>query len=152
MSKKKNRRVLLIALIGLLPGLLFGCSPKGTIFGGRIMDGDGMINPFGPMLDALAGDWESGDGAWQAAIDGYSIKLLRGGTPVLDGSFSLNLSGEGEDINEKTELALYDCELGEEGGAIASVGQLYSENGKLYMRVEYPDGSGEEITFTKTAE
>ena len=84
MSKKKNRRVLLIALIGLLPGLLFGCSPKDTIFGGRIMDGDGMINPFGPMLDALAGDWESGDGAWQAAIDGYSIKLLRGGTPVLD--------------------------------------------------------------------
>lgn len=139
--KNSKRTVLRIALLGLLIGAFSGCSAF------EIKDGDGMINPYGPMLEALSGRWENEEGDWRAVIDGYGLTLLYGGDTVLEDSYTLALPDE--DTEKITELELSQRELKCDKGAVGTAESLYSENGVLYLEISYPDGSSGTIRFEK---
>ena len=140
--KYAYKAVSYILLIGFLSGLFSGCRRGG------IMDGDGMVNKIGLMLDALQGAWASDDGKWSAQAEDYSIKILFGGTTALDGTFKFTF--ESYDTDVKTELVLSSGELRCGEDLIGSAEQLYTEGGKLYMAVLYPDGMSETVVFVKT--
>ena len=98
----------------------------------RILDGPGMENPAGPMLELLNADWMSDDGVWSARIEGETLDLSYRQELVYSGGFSFDFQGDG--LNAKTELTFDDKQFESEDGSVSgTIESLYVENCRLYL-------------------
>lgn len=117
----------------------------------QVLDGDRTAVDNAPLLLALQGSWASGDGVWRFTIEDYTITILHERQKVYCEDYSF-VFFSGSDINEHTELELPAYELCRDGEErFASIEYLYSENGALYMEVEYEGRGSESVTLEKSA-
>ena len=79
-GKFRNMAVLIIGLC--LVALLFtGC----CLFDVHILDGPGMVNYNGILLDALIGIWNSDDGSYRLTVwDNYTLSISCNGSLLLE--------------------------------------------------------------------
>lgn len=100
----------------------------------KILDGPGMINKDAPMLELLNAEWMSEDGVWRARIDDFTLNLSYQQDLVYSGNFFFDF--DGNDLNVKTELQLYDKQFEREDGGISStIESLYVANCRMYLDI-----------------
>lgn len=139
-----------MAALGIFLSMLTGCFAKKFIEN-QTLDGPGMEDPYAPLMELLSDNWATSDGRWTASINGYTLQLFLTGERVYDNTFEFFVYGE--DVNERTELKLYDSEFKSDDGSVSGViEQFYTENGLLYMELVFKDGTGENIVFEKSDE
>lgn len=99
---------------------------------GHTLDGPVMEDPAAPMLELLNTEWMSEDGVWSARIEGNTLDLSYRQDLVYSGSFFFDF--DGDDLNVKTELQLYDKQFESEDGSVSStIESLYVENCRMYL-------------------
>lgn len=149
--KKGFKAVICITVLGLLSGLLSGCSSIRKLFAGNVKDGDGMVNYNGYFVEMYNGDWTGADGRYGITVDGYQLSLFVDGEQVLATEF--NLYADSDDTDAHNDIELVENEIVPASGkSMAIVDKLYSEKGMLYMLLTFADGTKNTVTFEKAGE
>lgn len=140
-----KRTVLVMGIAALVAALLSGCTMKKIIVP---VDGDGMINTAGPLLDAIAGRWSSADGRMTLFVDGYDMSFMLDGENVL--SDGCDFAFDGTDTNIHTDFSLYCTSLTHEDKTeFGTVEEIYYENAAFTVTLGYSDGGTETFTLEK---
>ncbi len=136
-----------ILILGLcLVALLFtGC----CLFDAHIVDGPGMVNYNGILLDALIGDWSDGEKCCHLKIGGdYTISVYRYDVPLLENA-GLTLHAASEDTSEYSDLDVSPNTWTEETGNSVEITRAYHENGTITLELAFADGAKKDLDFQR---
>lgn len=114
----------------------------------QIMDGPGMVREDDGLLDALQGEWVTGDYATRVIIEDFDFKLNYRGESLVEGI----LPFPDADANpvDRYELELLGTDVCEGGQKTGSITELVHEAGKLYVTIHYDFGIDRTTVFEKT--
>lgn len=138
----KQRLIQAIALFAL-PGLLCGFAAGCTQF---VVDGPGMVNADGILMDALSGDWSSADAQYRAELRDYTISLYYQGTVVLRDAKLLH--ADSADPDACHALSIEPNALTDASGTIfAVIGEAYAGPGQITLRLTMADETDEQVVL-----
>lgn len=149
MKDELIRTVAVIVICGLLAGILSGCylKKKPTDYG--ILDGPGMVNYDGLLLDALLGDWSDGDECYRLTIgSGYTVSMYYNDAPLLEDG-ALTLCASSADTNEYSEFSICPSTLTDGSDEFAEITKAFHENGTITLELTLADGTKTEINFER---
>ncbi len=114
----------------------------------QIMDGPGMVREDDGLLDALQGEWVTGDYATRVIIEDFVFKLKYRDTYLAEGTIPFPAA----DANpvDRYELELRGTDVCEGGQKTGSITELYHEAGKLYVTIHYDFGIDRTTVFEKS--
>lgn len=146
-GKFRNMAVLIIGLC--LVALLFtGC----CLFDVHILDGPGMVNYNGILLDALIGIWNSDDGSYRLTVwDNYTLSISCNGSLLLEKA-TLTLHAASTNTAEYNELSISPNVFSDEAGGSVEIAKAYHENGTLTLELVAADGTEAKIAFYREPE
>lgn len=146
-GKFRNMAVLIIGLC--LVALLFtGC----CLFDVHILDGPGMVNYNGILLDALIGIWNSDDGSYRLTVwDNYTLSISCNGSLLLEKA-TLTLHAASTNTAEYNELSISPNVFSDEAGGSVEIAKAYHENGTLTLELVAADGTEATIAFYREPE
>lgn len=149
-------RSMIILIIGLclIAALITGCFLREKAEKEYMLDGPGMVYEGWLLDEALAGKWTSQDGRYALEIEGFRFSFGIDGEELVEMG---NINGfyhgfSGTELTGRQELTVYYPEISRGDETIASIEELWYEDGHIHMVLSFPDDENEEIIFDKEEE
>ncbi len=143
------KAVLIFIMLGILSSLFSGCFLKKKLVDDHVLDGPGMVNYNGLLLNALLGDWSDGEKCYRLTVgEDYTISVYYYDVSLLENG-ALTLYASSEDTNKYSEFSISPSTLTNESGKFAEITKAYHENGTITLALALADGTKTEIRFER---